>query len=145
VKVGETWSSIVCQELTRTRIIQFAGVSGEYSELHIDEPAARARGHPSVMAHGMFCAALAARAVSERHGRQIRSFEVRYLAPAWPGDTLTAECAVIAVSESGDAVVDVRLTSSNAAAILTARAHVAPPLPPYISAPGQTRTAEKPL
>ncbi len=114
----ERWTSEVCAELTRTQIVQFAGATGEFSELHVDEPFAKALGRPAVMAHGMFSAALVARAVVDRFGAgSLRSFEVRYTAPVYPGDALSASCGVI--DRRGDCVVvDVRLTTDSGLLVL---------------------------
>ena len=115
----ERWVSEVCAELTRTRIMQFAGVTGEFSQLHVDEPFARSLGRPAVMGHGMFSTALAARAIIERFGSgSLRSLEVRYTAPVYPGDALTASCCVID-RRADRLVVEVRLTTGAGLLVLT--------------------------
>ena len=37
IKVGDTYSEEVCNNLSRTQIVQYAGASGDYNPLHSDE------------------------------------------------------------------------------------------------------------
>jgi acyl dehydratase len=36
IKVGDTYSEEVCNNLSRTQIVQYAGASGDYNPLHSD-------------------------------------------------------------------------------------------------------------
>jgi acyl dehydratase len=129
VRVGDVRSAVVCEEVTRTQIVQFAGASGDLSVLHTDEPAAVATGRPSVMAHGMMTMALAAHVVQDWFGAPaVRSLEVRFTAPVWPGDRLTCTATVTGVPPArGEAVAEVSLRLVNAAdeVVLTGTAVVA--------------------
>ena len=52
--VGQTFSAVVAENLTRTQIVQYAGASGDYNPLHTDEVfATQVAGYPGVFAHGM--------------------------------------------------------------------------------------------
>jgi acyl dehydratase len=94
---------LVCNEITRTQIVQYAGASGDFSELHTDEPRAIAAGQPKLMAHGMLTMALTAKVLSGWFGADAaRSFSARFVAPVWPGDSLTAAVAVVSVDSKGD-------------------------------------------
>lgn len=80
---------MVCPEITRAQIVQFAGASGDFSPLHTDEPRARQAGYPGVLAHGM-------------------------MHPVLPGDALTAVVTVVAVREDSDSRhVDFAISTSN--------------------------------
>ena len=37
MKVGDTFEEVIVDNLTRTQIVQYAGVSGDYNPLHTDE------------------------------------------------------------------------------------------------------------
>ena len=54
VKVGDTTSQVVADNLSRTQIVQYAGSSGDYNPLHTDEVfTTKVAGSPSLFAHGM--------------------------------------------------------------------------------------------
>lgn len=75
--------------ITRTDIVRYAGASGDLNPIHHDEIYAREAGQPSVFAHGMLSAGLAAAWIGERFGVDaLRRFSVRFAARVWPGDTL---------------------------------------------------------
>jgi acyl dehydratase len=94
---------LVCDEITRTQIVQYAGASGDFSELHTDEPRAIAAGQPKLMAHGMLTMGLTAQVLTGWFGAvAVRSFSARFVAPVWPGDRLTATATVVSVESKGD-------------------------------------------
>jgi acyl dehydratase len=101
-EVGARREVVVCPEITRTQIVQFAGASGDYSVLHTDEPAARALGQPGLMAHGMLTMGLTSQVVTEWFGDDsLRTLEARFTSPVWPGDRLTSTATVEAVDSVG--------------------------------------------
>jgi acyl dehydratase len=54
VKVGDTVTQVIADNLSRTQIVQYAGASGDYNPLHTDELfTTKVAGYPSVFAHGM--------------------------------------------------------------------------------------------
>ena len=54
LKVGDTHSERVVENLSRTQIVQYAGASGDYNPLHTDEKFTQEiAGYPTVFAHGM--------------------------------------------------------------------------------------------
>jgi acyl dehydratase len=100
---GDSRELLVCDEITRTQIIQYAGASGDFSELHTDEPRAIAAGQPKLMAHGMLTMGLTAKMLTGWFGAvAVRSFTARFVAPVWAGDKLTATATVISVDSKGD-------------------------------------------
>jgi len=103
VAVGDSRELVVCDEITRTQIAQYAGASGDFSELHTDEPHAIAAGQPKLMAHGMLTMALTAKVLTGWFGAvAARSFSARFVAPVWPGDRLTATATVVSLDRRDD-------------------------------------------
>jgi len=101
--VGQTFESVVVEDLKRTQIVQYAGASGDYNPLHTDEVyATKIAGYPSVFAHGMLTMGLTGQAVIALAGPEnLLRFGVRFTAQVWPGDTLTVR-ATVAVITAGD-------------------------------------------
>jgi len=124
---GDSRELLVCDEITRTQIVQYAGASGDFSELHTDEPRAIAAGQPKLMAHGMLTMALTARVLTGWFGAvAVRSFTARFAVPVWPGDRLTAAATVMSVDRQGDgshaALVSVETTNQLGAIVLRGHA-----------------------
>ncbi|MEU1370882.1 MaoC/PaaZ C-terminal domain-containing protein [Streptomyces sp. NPDC005803] len=101
LKAGESRETVLVEDLTRTRLVQYAGASGDYNPLHTDERFAREiAGYSGVFAHGMLTMGMTGRALTEWVGEErLLSYGVRFTAQVWPGDTLTAEITVTSVEE----------------------------------------------
>jgi acyl dehydratase len=65
---------------TLRTLVQYAGASGDFYEMHYDLPFAQERGHAELSVHGLLKAAWLGRLVDEWfHGRgRLESFEVTY-------------------------------------------------------------------
>jgi acyl dehydratase len=103
---------VLVEDLTRTRIVQYAGASGDYNPLHTDEVfATRAAGFPSVMAHGMLTMGMTGRLLTDWFGAgRLVSYGVRFVGQVWPGDTLTATATVTTIREEDGGAVLADLT-----------------------------------
>ncbi|MFF0499925.1 MaoC/PaaZ C-terminal domain-containing protein [Nocardia aobensis] len=112
VTVGEVREEVVVDNLSRTRIVQYAGASGDYNPLHTDERFAReVAGYPGVFAHGMLTMGLTGRVLSDWVGEEnLLSYGVRFTAQVWPGDTLTTTATVTSVA---DGVAEFELVTKN--------------------------------
>ncbi|WP_261567229.1 MaoC family dehydratase [Frankia gtarii] len=119
-RIGDQRRAVVCPEVTRTQIVQFAGATGDLSPLHVDEPAAMELGYPSVMAHGMLTMAVTGSLLTEWWGDdRLTAFGARFLASVWPGDELTAVAVVTAVREARPgSCVDLQLTTTNQSGVV---------------------------
>jgi acyl dehydratase len=54
IKVGDTHTEVLVEDLRRTQIVQYAGSSGDYNPVHTDEKfVTEVAGYPTVFAHGM--------------------------------------------------------------------------------------------
>ena len=54
LKIGDSYQEEICNNLSRTQIVMYAGTSGDYNPLHSDEIfTTEIAGYPSVFAHGM--------------------------------------------------------------------------------------------
>lgn len=111
-KPGDTRQMVLVEDLTRTRIVQYAGASGDYNPLHTDEVfATRAAGFPSVMAHGMLTMGMTGRLLTDWFGAgRLVSYGARFVGQVWPGDTLTATATVTTIREEDGGAVLADLT-----------------------------------
>jgi acyl dehydratase len=121
--VGASRTTVLVENLTRTRIVQYAGASGDYNPLHTDERFAKEiAGYPGVFAHGMLTMGMTARAVTDWVGEErLTRFGVRFTAQVWPGDTLTAVVTVTAV-DGDEATLQVTTTNQEGTVVLTGTA-----------------------
>src|ERR1700732_5284240 len=96
LEVGQTFETVVVEDLKRTQIVQYAGASGDYNPLHTDEVyTTKTAGYPSVFAHGMLTMVLTGQAVTALAGTEnVLRFGVRFTAQVWPGGTLTVRAKV---------------------------------------------------
>jgi acyl dehydratase len=116
LKVGDTHSERVVENLTRTQIVQYAGASGDYNPLHHDEIyTTQVAGYPSIFAHGMLTMGLTGKVVTDFVGDgTLTRFGVRFTNQVWPGDTLDAKATVLAVrEENGRHYVDLAVSTVN--------------------------------
>jgi acyl dehydratase len=116
LKVGDTHSERVVDNLTRTQIVQYAGASGDYNPIHTDEVyTTKVAGYPSVFAHGMLTMGMTGKMLTNYVGDgRLSTFGVRFTKQVWPGDSLTATATVEAIrEEDGKHVVDLRLSTVN--------------------------------
>ncbi len=116
LKVGDTHTEQVVDNLTRTQIVMYAGASGDYNPIHTDEVfATQVAGYPTVFAHGMLTMGMTGRAVTNWVGDgRLTYYGVRFVRQVWPGDTLSATVTVTAIrEEDGVALADFDVATSN--------------------------------
>src|SRR6266852_5902339 len=116
LKVGDTHSERVVDNLSRTQIVQYAGASGDYNPLHTDDVyTIQQAGYKSVFAHGMLTMGLTGKMLTNYVGDgRLAKFGVRFTKQVWPGDSLTAKATVEALREEGGThFVDLQLSTVN--------------------------------
>lgn len=113
VAVGDTGPTIEVDPVDRLDFVKYAGASGDFVRVHVDEAHARSLGHDSVFQHGMLTAAYAARLLTDWFGpAALVSFSTRFEAIVWPGDRLTIDGSVRGKTPRGDHVdLDVELVA----------------------------------
>ena len=116
LKVGDTHTQRLVEDLKRTQIVQYAGASGDYNPLHTDEVfTTQVAGYPSVFAHGMLTMGMTGAMLTDYVGDgRLTKFGVRFTSQVWPGDTLDAIATVEGLSEqNGIKLVDLAVVTTN--------------------------------
>ena len=128
LKVGDTHSERLVEDLKRTQLVQYAGASGDYNPLHTDELfTVKVAGYPSVFAHGMLTMGMTGRMLTNYVGDgRLTKYGVRFTSQVWPGDTLDSTATVTGLSEA-DGVrlvdLDVVTVNQNGVEVLKGYAH----------------------
>ena len=116
LNVGDSYSEVIVEDLTRTQIVQYAGASGDYNPVHSDEKfVTEVAGYPTVFAHWMLTMGMPGRMVTNYVGDgRLTYYGVRFVNQVWPGDTLTARAEVAEVrEENGETLVDLAISTTN--------------------------------
>lgn len=114
LNVGDTYEEEVCNNLSRTQIVQYAGSSGDYNPLHSDEIfTTQIAGYPSVFAHGMLSMGMTGKMLTNYVGDgRLKSYGVRFTAQVFPGATLTARATITDIrEEDGETLADISVST----------------------------------
>jgi peroxisomal enoyl-CoA hydratase 2 len=101
IAIGDEGPPAIVENIDREDFVRYAGASGDFNPIHYNEPYAKEHGHESVFAQGMFTAGIASRFVTDWLGiGELASFSTRFVAQAWPGDTLEVTGEVVDIQRS---------------------------------------------
>jgi len=93
----------VVRKLSQPMIDAYAQASGDFNPIHIDPEFAKTTPMGGTIAHGMLVLALISEMMTAAFGRswaEAGKLDVRFRAPARPGDTVTARAKLSSESES---------------------------------------------
>jgi acyl dehydratase len=116
LKIGDTRTEVIVEDLKRTQIVMYAGSSGDYNPLHTDEKfTTEIAGYPSVFAHGMLTMGMTGRVLTDWVGDgRLTKYGVRFTKQVFPGDTLTTTATVEDIrSEAGTSYADFKVSTRN--------------------------------
>ena len=116
LSIGDSYSEVIVEDLTRTQIVQYAGASGDYNPVHSDEKfVTEVAGYPTVFAHGMLTMGMTGRMLTNYVGDgRLTYYGGRFVNQVWPGDTLTARAEVSEVrEENGQTLIDLAISTTN--------------------------------
>ncbi|HZH04677.1 MAG TPA: MaoC family dehydratase [Myxococcaceae bacterium] len=92
LRVGDELPTLTKTPIDRVQLARYAGASGDFNPVHVDEVYARSLGMPSVYAPGMLVMAFLGQLVSDwARGAQLRRYSVRFIKMVWPGDTVVCK------------------------------------------------------
>jgi acyl dehydratase len=105
--------------------VRYAGASGDFNPIHIDEEFARQVGLPGRILHGLWTMAQVARAQTQAGGgpHSLRSLEVQFRGLGVPEAEVTVTSTVREIA-GGVAIVDTQAEQNGAAIIRNATAEI---------------------
>ncbi len=122
--VGLELPQLQTAPITRKTLALFAGASGDHQPTHIDIDAARAKGRPDVIAHGMLLMATLGRMLTDWMPQEkIRSYQARFVAMTPVHAVATCKGRVVAI-EAGLATVNLSIDLADGTAVVKAQAIV---------------------
>jgi acyl dehydratase len=103
---------LVKNPITRVQLAQYAGASGDFNRIHIDEEFANNSPLNGVIAHGMLSMGFVGQYIEQIAGDDfdVKNFKVRFQAMVRLGDTITCEAKVI---KEGNQKISLELKASN--------------------------------
>lgn len=145
LEIGQTAS--FTKTITETDVYLFAGISGDFNPMHVNEAFAQQTPFKTRIAHGALPQCLIAPVLGMKLpglGTIAVEMSVRFKAPTYFGDTVTATATVAEkIAEKRRVRMDLRWTNQRGEVVATGRALVIPPmkaLPPGIP---ETRGPQK--
>jgi len=92
IRVGDELPALAKTPIDRVQLARYAGASGDFNPIHVDETYAKSLGMPSVYAPGMLVVGFLGQLVSDwARGAQLRRYGVRFIKMVWPGDTVVCK------------------------------------------------------
>jgi acyl dehydratase len=102
IEVGQELEPIVKPAIEKVQLVRYAGASGDFNMIHIDDEIARKVGLPSRIAHGMLSMGFLAQYAGQLVGTNgfVSRLKVRFSGMVFPGDVLTCRAKVISKDET---------------------------------------------
>lgn len=92
VRVGDELPALAKTPVDRVQLSRYAGASGDFNPVHVDETYAKSVGMPSVYAPGMLIMGFLGQLVSDwARGGQLRKYSVKFIKIVWPADTVVCK------------------------------------------------------
>jgi len=92
VRVGDEIPAMAKAPVDRVQLARYAGATGDFHPLHVDEAYARTLGMPSVYAPSPLGQGFLGQLITDwARGAQIKRFSTKFIRLIWPGDTLVCK------------------------------------------------------
>ncbi len=92
VRAGDEIPALAKAPVDRVQLARFAGATGDFNPLHVDEAHARTLGMPSVYAPSALGMSFLGQLITDwARGAQIRKFNAKFIKLIWPGDTIVCK------------------------------------------------------
>ena len=102
-QVGDEFPKLVKEPVTRVQIAQYAGASGDFNPLHLDDSPGLALGAGGVIAHGMLIMGFVGQAITSWVPKKaLRKFGVRFIGMTRPGDSICVTGKVKEIEQNAE-------------------------------------------
>ncbi|MBL8915718.1 MAG: MaoC family dehydratase N-terminal domain-containing protein [Archangium sp.] len=92
IRIGDELPAMAKAPIDRVQLARYAGATGDFNPVQVDETAARAAGMPSVVAPTTIGMGFLSQLVGDwARGAQVRKLTCRFSRMLWPGDTLVCK------------------------------------------------------
>ncbi|MBK7858339.1 MAG: MaoC family dehydratase N-terminal domain-containing protein [Archangiaceae bacterium] len=92
VRVGDEIPAMAKAPVDRVQLARYAGATGDFHPLHVDEAFAKTLGMPSVYAPSPLGQGFLGQLITDwARGAQIKKFSTKFIRLIWPGDTLVCK------------------------------------------------------
>jgi 3-hydroxybutyryl-CoA dehydratase len=100
IKAGDTLEPLHI-EVTEQMVTTYGEVSGDFNPIHFEDNAAKEKGFSSKIIHGMLSMAIASNIVEPylQEGYWVKSYEMKFRAPVFVGETLTIEGTIASIEK----------------------------------------------
>lgn len=119
IQVGDKAS--FSKTISESDVYQFAGIIGDFNELHVNQVAAESSIFKSRVVHGCLADSLVSTVLGMKYpgkGTIFLEKSVSYMKPVYIGDTLTAEITVAEKREKGRVLFDVSYYNQSGAEVI---------------------------
>lgn len=128
IQVGDKAS--FSKTISESDVYQFAGIIGDFNELHVNQVAAESSLFKSRVVHGCLADSLVSTVLGMKYpgkGTIFLEKSVSYIKPVYIGDTLTAEITVAEKREKGRVFFDVSYYNQDGEEVIKGTALVIAP------------------
>ncbi len=92
IRIGDELPAMAKAPIDRVQLARYAGATGDFNAVHVDEVAARAAGMPSVVAPNTIGMGFLGQLVGDwARGAHVKRLSCRFSRMLWPGDTLVCK------------------------------------------------------
>lgn len=92
IRIGDELPAMAKAPLDRVQLARYAGATGDFNPVHVDEIAAKTAGMPSVVAPNTIGMGFLSQLVGDwARGAHVRRLSCRFSRMLWPGDTLVCK------------------------------------------------------
>ncbi|MFQ5521868.1 MAG: MaoC family dehydratase [Candidatus Methylomirabilia bacterium] len=115
IQVGDEMPALAKPPLQRIQLTRYAGASGDFNPIHVDEEFAKAAGMGGVFAHGMLSMGFVAQSITDWLGAgSVKTLGVRFAGLVRPGDVVTCKGRVVAKSSKDNQhLIDLEVWAEN--------------------------------
>lgn len=117
--------------VSETDVYNFAGVTGDFNPAHIDEEYAKGTFFKKRIAHGMLSVGFISKVLGTQlpgPGAVYMKQDIKFLAPVYIGDTITARCeAIEVIKEKNRVILKTTCTNQDGTIVIDGTATMSPP------------------